>query len=517
MAEKRDKLTKEDKERINEKDENLSNINEEYLILKTEIANSEKEYDNLKKILDVSDKKLKLLQLDLAAAEINNDENKIKNIKEKIGNVKSGIAKIQLKAKVKKAQLDSLQKILDGKIQELMNDPEIKQQVQFIMVNNNKNVVKKLSPELQKINARMKKIDNLKKLIENDKSVGNSLRGMISAREQLEVLNEGMNNPLLKSDEKNQIENEILKMEEKFNSNKNRLFAHTNKKNMGIELDDLEGLFKQEIKRNKEGRINLKHIFAQESIELRKKSKELTNRITNSEKYVTRYGFVAQKETPAKEVSIRESSTKEDFESVDLDSVHTDPERSAKIREQLFNPTNPETRYGFVAQKEAPAKEVSIKESSTKEDFESVDLDSVHTDPERSAQISEKLLNPTNSETPKKEGFFSKFVNFFKNYFGIQKQLPSPELVKQEPVKQEPVKQEPVKQEPVKQEPVKQETIKSEPQKISPHKDYVNSLRYDIMKDLAERYQRELGKEMKREKVQNKPKENEDVDIDTLQ
>ena len=44
-----------------------------------------------------------------------------------------------------------------------------------------------------------------------------------------------------------------------------------------------------------------------------------------------------------------------------------------------------------------------------------------------------------------------------------------------------------------------------------PHVDYVNSLKYDVMKDLVDKYQREMEKDIKKEQ---KARVKEDTDFD---
>ena len=126
MADNGYKHTKEDKKRIAEKDANLSNVNEEYKMLKVEISKAKIEYINVKDRLDDASKDLKILELDLARASLMDDKDKARAIKEEITKVKAEIAKIQVQAKVKKEKMDYLKESLNEKIQELMEDPEKK-------------------------------------------------------------------------------------------------------------------------------------------------------------------------------------------------------------------------------------------------------------------------------------------------------------------------------------------------------------------------------------------------------
>ena len=104
MADNGYKHTKEDKKRIAEKDANLSNVNEEYKMLKVEISKAKIEYINVKDRLDDASKDLKILELDLAKASLMDDKDEARAIKEEITKVKAEIAKIQVQAKVKKGK-----------------------------------------------------------------------------------------------------------------------------------------------------------------------------------------------------------------------------------------------------------------------------------------------------------------------------------------------------------------------------------------------------------------------------
>ena len=119
----------------------------------------------------------------------------------------------------------------------------------------------------------------------------------------------------------------------------------------------------------------------------------------------------------------------------------------------------------------------------TVEDFEPVDLDSAQNDPARSEEIRRQLENARNPQPEVKLGIFARLKNFFANRFGKnkqQKQLPEPEQQVDQPVS-------------------------------NPHDDYVNSLKYDVMRDLADKYQREMESDIKKEQ---KAKAKEDTDFD---
>ena len=110
MADNGYKHTKEDKKRIAEKNANLSNVNEEYKMLKVEIAESKTEYIKVKDRLDTASKDLKILELDLSKASLMNDKDGARAIKEEITKVKAEIAKIQVQAKVKKEKITKRQR-----------------------------------------------------------------------------------------------------------------------------------------------------------------------------------------------------------------------------------------------------------------------------------------------------------------------------------------------------------------------------------------------------------------------
>ena len=154
MADNGYKHTKEDKKRIAEKDANLSNVNEEYKMLKVEISKAKIEYINVKDRLDDASKDLKILELDLARASLMDDKDKARAIKEEITKVKAEIAKIQVQAKVKKEKMDYLKESLNEKIQELMEDPEIKQHLEYIIRSQKERAIKKQEMELKKVRQR---------------------------------------------------------------------------------------------------------------------------------------------------------------------------------------------------------------------------------------------------------------------------------------------------------------------------------------------------------------------------
>ena len=417
MADNGYKHTKEDKKRIAEKDANLSNVNEEYKLLKVEISESKTEYIKVKDRLDTASKDLKILELDLSKANLMNDKDAARAIKEEITKVKAEIAKIQVQAKVKKEKMDYLKESLNEKIQELMEDPEIKQHLEYIIRSQKERAIKKARNGIEKSQAKRSKLRTLQDEALKHTSLQNNLRGMIYATSQLNKLKTALKNPSLTPDQRVDIEDKINATKAKFEFNKDALFAYVTKNNMDIELSDLSGLLNQKPKMDKNGHVDLTLAFNKEFDDLKAQENQFNKEIAMAEKYTTRLGLAPQ----------RVEQTVEDFEPVDLDSAQNDPARSEEIRRQLDNARNPQPEV--------------------------------------------------------KLGIFARLKNFFANRFGKnkqQKQLPEPEQQVDQPVS-------------------------------NPHDDYVNSLKYDVMRDLADKYQREMESDIKKEQ---KAKAKEDTDFD---
>lgn len=417
MADNGYKHTKEDKKRIAEKDANLSNVNEEYKMLKVEISKAKIEYINVKDRLDDASKDLKILELDLAKASLMDDKDEARAIKEEITKVKAEIAKIQVQAKVKKEKMDYLKESLNEKIQELMEDPEIKQHLEYIIRSQKERAIKKARNGIEKSQAKRSKLRTLQDEALKHTSLQNNLRGMIYATSQLNKLETALKNPSLTPDQRVDIEDKINATKAKFEFNKDALFAYVKKNNMDIELSDLSGLLNQKPKMDKNGHVDLTLAFNKEFDDLKAQENQFNKEIAMAEKYTTRLGVAPQ----------RVEQTVEDFEPVDLDSAQNDPARSEEIRKQLENARNPQPEV--------------------------------------------------------KLGIFARLKNFFANRFGKnkqQKQLPEPEQQVDQPVS-------------------------------NPHDDYVNSLKYDVMRDLADKYQREMESDIKKEQ---KAKAKEDTDFD---
>lgn len=417
MADNGYKHTKEDKKRIAEKDANLSNVNEEYKMLKVEISESKIEYINVKDRLDDATQDLKILELDLAKANLMDDKDEARAIKEEITKVKAEIAKIQVQAKVKKEKMDYLKESLNEKIQELMEDPEIKQHLEYIIRSQKERAIKKARNGIEKSQAKRSKLRTLQDEALKHTSLQNNLRGMIYATSQLNKLETALKNPSLTPDQRVDIEDKINATKAKFEFNKDALFAYVKKNNMDIELSDLSGLLNQKPKMDKNGHVDLTLAFNKEFDDLKAQENQFNKEIAMAEKYTTRLGVAPQ----------RVEQTVEDFEPVDLDSAQNDPARSEEIRRQLENARNPQPEV--------------------------------------------------------KLGIFARLKNFFANRFGKnkqQKQLPEPEQQVDQPVS-------------------------------NPHDDYVNSLKYDVMRDLADKYQREMESDIKKEQ---KAKAKEDTDFD---
>ena len=313
--------------------------------------------------------------------------------------------------------MDYLKESLNEKIQELMEDPEIKQHLEYIIRSQKERAIKKARNGIEKSQAKRSKLRTLQDEALKHTSLQNNLRGMIYATSQLNKLETALKNPSLTPDQRVDIEDKINATKAKFEFNKDALFAYVKKSNMDIELSDLSGLLNQKPKMDKNGHVDLTLAFNKEFDDLKAQENQFNKEIAMAEKYTSRLGVAPQ----------RVEQTVEDFEPVDLDSAQNDPARSEEIRKQLENARNPQPEV--------------------------------------------------------KLGIFARLKNFFANRFGKnkqQKQLPEPEQQVDQPVS-------------------------------NPHDDYVNSLKYDVMRDLADKYQREMESDIKKEQ---KAKAKEDTDFD---
>jgi len=313
--------------------------------------------------------------------------------------------------------MDYLKESLNEKIQELMENPEIKQHLEYIIRSQKERAIKKARNGIEKSQAKRSKLRTLQDEALKHTSLQNNLRGMIYATSQLNKLKTALKNPSLTPDQRVDIEDKINATKAKFEFNKDALFAYVKKNNMDIELSDLSGLLNQKPKMDKNGHVDLTLAFNKEFDDLKAQENQFNKEIAMAEKYTTRLGVAPQ----------RVEQTVEDFEPVDLDSAQNDPARSEEIRRQLENARNPQPEV--------------------------------------------------------KLGIFARLKNFFANRFGKnkqQKQLPEPEQQVDQPVS-------------------------------NPHDDYVNSLKYDVMRDLADKYQREMESDIKKEQ---KAKAKEDTDFD---
>lgn len=252
----------------------------------------------MKETLNNAEKSLQLLQLDLSRANINNDVNEAKKVNEEIAKVKSEIIKIQVKAKAKKNNLDYLKDSLNEKIQELMNDPEIKQYLEYIVRSQQERTIKRAKNGLEQVGAKRNKLKNLQELTSKHSSLQNNLRGMIFATSQLNKFEAELRNPALTPDQKNDIENKILATKSKFDFNKDALFAYANKNNVDIELSDLDGLLNQKVKMDKSGHVDLSFAFGKEFDNLNSQENQFNKDIANAERYSSRLGFEPQKSQP---------------------------------------------------------------------------------------------------------------------------------------------------------------------------------------------------------------------------
>ena len=152
-----------------------------------------------------------------------------------------------------KTKLEDSKEKVDSYIEELKKDPEFETHINGIL---EKRYNRKLNKEIAELNQLNVIID----LCDKHPTLGNNLKGMIRAQEELESLKAEIEplDPVKDKDKLDEIQEKITKAVEKKNLNLDMFMNHCSKNNINVSKDFLEKLVEENsFAHDKEGNIKL--------------------------------------------------------------------------------------------------------------------------------------------------------------------------------------------------------------------------------------------------------------------
>lgn len=235
----------------------LETKNREYLIAKKGLEDVKKELEGIKKRHFIA---LNNRQRHIVArndAELKKDEITKNNEQKEIDKLEREINDIEKELENKKTEFKSFETIINDKIEELKEDPDLKQTMDYALMTRYERQIKKLqrdkgtavlqksNKERDKINSedKLKRYENLKQLITEHPALKNNLNGILAAKEEIKKLNDELAILDYQKDAKRiaEIQGKDLKdAKNKLDKNKKPLMDYIDKNKINVKYKDIE-------------------------------------------------------------------------------------------------------------------------------------------------------------------------------------------------------------------------------------------------------------------------------------
>ncbi len=229
---------------------NLEETNKEYLELKEKLDIANKEVDGISKKLRQADIEKRKHEVLYDEADMNGDTAKKDAEKAEIDKVMEEIEKIKKDLEDKKKDILVFEATINTKIDEIKQDPSMRQTMNEALEKRYSRQLKKLQQDKETAKreqfdkkSEKDRYDNLKELITKHPALEMNLNGILTAKEEIKKLNDELATLDYKKDSKRIAEitgKEMKELTEKLNKNKEPLMNYINKNKINIKYEDIE-------------------------------------------------------------------------------------------------------------------------------------------------------------------------------------------------------------------------------------------------------------------------------------
>lgn len=287
----------------------LERLNDSYTKLKEKIEKSTEKIENFEeKFTTYSDNK-KLLEADLIMAKRSGDKDRESQCQEEIKNITKNIIELREIILEEQNNIKGFKEAIDRRIEAIKENPEMKKHLESVMATKYERKIEKTKQEKEELIGKGEKLEKIKVLMKDHPTIANNMKGMISAQEEINKLNEELENlvqtrePMIsyKDPVKAQeiIDNLLPQAEGKYNKNKDSFMSFVEKNKIGLEEKDIKELAKGDIIRDKDGNIELDKMVD-------KKIKPIKRQIKGKDKQIRNYEIALGDASISREESTNE-------------------------------------------------------------------------------------------------------------------------------------------------------------------------------------------------------------------
>lgn len=283
----------------------LEKINSEYLQFKTELENAKSEKEAIAKLITRAKNDLTIYEASKSNAELDGDTAKAANFEKIIEARKEDLKKIEKKLIEKKVKMVEIQSQIDERVEQVKNNPELKDHLNEALVKKYSRKIKKIKEEKNVLGNKKETFLKIAELAENHESVKKNLIGMTNARKEIKALEaelKAISNPPIQGlvsytnpARANEIMTKFLPIARgKYDKNKDLLIKYAKSKNVDVQESDLQELTSA-LAQNK-GNINIKGTIERQVKGLNKQIKSYSVQILNFSDAINKIEKVDEKQ-----------------------------------------------------------------------------------------------------------------------------------------------------------------------------------------------------------------------------
>ncbi len=266
-------------------------------------------YERAKRILEEKKKTIKKIEEDLKTAEGDikiaegakevaqrkNEEEDIKRADAGIKDAKSRVEKLKKEIELEKEELLMFQEKVDKIIEEIKENPELKQHLEQVLAKRYSRKIRDINKEKQEQEKEKekeeKKIESYKevqKLIDEHSTMRNHMQGMLNASYNIQKLNTELSklDPIKDKARIEEIKQEIATENKRLTQNRDAILDYSNKNKLKITKETLEEIASNSVIDKKTNKVNIKETLNVSNNKSKEKIKDFNKKIQNGDKQI---------------------------------------------------------------------------------------------------------------------------------------------------------------------------------------------------------------------------------------
>lgn len=349
----------------------LDDVKKEYIRIREELESSKKGLEVINKKIYSLEKDLKIKELKLEIAKLENDSMAISEIEKEIADDKNAIREIKSTAMRDKEKFEQKYVNLTAKMKSLDMDPYNKGKLDMMLQ------IRKIG----KLENKETKMKNIQKAVLSNEGLKANIEKMVVLYPFVLKYTQELNKPNVDKSKVEHLKKELYNVQEKFYINQLQVSEYIDKNNLDIKLSDLDDLMVENPKIENDN-VDLNDLF---------------NRVfekINAEKDV-----ITREDRKLDEIAYKEHLYQK---IVNEQKGKEDTNKSGTEKGELSDMDESELKN-------------KDSKDDIEDDFEEVDLDEFETTPEQQAKTRQKITKAMRVYDPKEDNLFKKILNGIKN------------------------------------------------------------------------------------------------------